>query len=377
MRIRRITVHEVIVRAHHGAIETPGLDKPLHKLPHLGSSAWSIQFDEVPKAVLELECDDGTIGLGEFYRGHDWPTVEAIATELLGRDLRRLNRQALPFAKLREYDGFEVAIWDAYARAHQLRVVDLLGGPVRSRVPVGAWSGQRTPDEIGDVARWYHALGYTCLKLKCDLDDDVVAWCTTIADAAPGMQVVLDPNERFEQLHHARRIADRLADIGNVLCLEDPLPHWMRHEYAALRTASRVPVVRHIALPYPILGNRIEDIVTAVQNHEVDAFNINAGLADFQRMDHVAAIAGLPTFHGSEIDLGILEAAYLHSCAAAASCTWPSDIFGRNIRSHDLLAEPLELQPPYALLPDGIGLGVDLDHDAVAEHRTTRKEYLA
>ena len=374
-RIARIVVHEVVVPAHPGAIESPGLNKPLHKLPIKGQQTWTVQFDEVAKAILELEVEDGTIGLGELYRDHDWRTVDSIARQLLELDIDELCRQDLPFARCREYDGFETAIWDAYAKAHGMRVVDLLGGAVRDRVLISAWSGQRRTEEVGEVAAGYHEAGYRCLKFKCDLDDDVVGWCAAVAEHAPGLQVILDPNERFERPHEARRLAAALGEIGNILCLEDPIPHHMRAGYAELRRAGPIPIARHVALPYPSLGNRIDDALTAVSNGEVDGFNFNAGLADFQRLDHITDVAGLPCWHGGELDLGVLEAAYMHSCAAARSCTWPSEILGRSIRSHDLLAQPLELQPPYAVLPSGPGLGVELDHNALAEYRTEKREY--
>ncbi|MCI0428489.1 MAG: hypothetical protein L0Z46_10785, partial [Nitrospiraceae bacterium] len=92
--------------------------------------------------------------------------------------------------------------------------------------------------------------------------------------------------------------------------------------------------------------------------------------AKFQCLDHVAAAAGLPCWHGSEVDLGILEAMYVHSCAAAQSCVWPSDIFGKLIRRHDLLTKPLEISPPYVRLPEGLGLGVELGEEAVKEYQT-------
>ncbi|HVK20803.1 MAG TPA: mandelate racemase/muconate lactonizing enzyme family protein, partial [Actinokineospora sp.] len=259
MRIVRVTATEVVVRANPGAIESPGLNKPLHKIPVRGTKSWTHQFDELPKVVIELELADGTVGLGELYRSHDWMTVDGIANVLLGQDIRELCRQDLPFAKVREHDGFEIAIWDAYAKLHGLRVVDLLGGPVRDRVAVGAWTGIRRDDEVGPLAKHYADLGFTCLKFKCSLDDDIVAWAAAVAGAAPGMQVIFDPNERFERPYETRRLAIRLAEIGNVLCLEDPIPHWMRDEYAELRRTSPVPIVRHIALPYPVLGNRIQD----------------------------------------------------------------------------------------------------------------------
>jgi muconate cycloisomerase len=75
-------------------------------------------------------------------------------------------------------------------------------------------------------------------------------------------------------------------------------------------------------------------------------------------------------WHGSEIDLGILEAMYIHQVSATQNCIWPSDIFGRLIRSHDLLKEPLKIEPPYAYLPEGLGLGIALDEEAIASFKT-------
>jgi muconate cycloisomerase len=230
---------------------------------------------------------------------------------------------------------------------------------------------------MGGVARDFLQKGFTTLKLKCSLEDDVVAWCSSIADEAPGMRVVLDPNERFESVADARRIGTALARIGNVLCLEDPIPQWMLAEWRELRQAVDIPVARHVSLPYTSVGNRLSDAITAIRYGTVDGFNFNAGLADFQRLEHVADVAALPCWHGSEVDLGILEAAYVHSCAAARSCRWPSDIFGRHIRAHDLLRVPLALEAPYVQLPPGPGLGVELDEEALAHFRVDEREYVA
>jgi muconate cycloisomerase len=197
MIIRKITATEVIVPARPGSVNSPALDRPLHKLPVAGEPAWSKQFDEIPKCVLELELESGIVGLGELYRDHDWRSVEGIARSLLGAPLDALPRQALPIAWCREYDGFECAIWDAYAKTVGVRMVDLLGGPVRERVPIGAWSGHRRLEEIGPLAEGFASRGYDCIKFKCDLADDVVGWCRAIGDTAPGMQVILDPNERW------------------------------------------------------------------------------------------------------------------------------------------------------------------------------------
>ena len=375
MKIERIEATEVIVPAHPGTINSPGLDRPLHKIASKGRAAWSRQFDEVPKLILRIHWSDGLVGLGECYRDHDWSVVDAIAEGLIGCRMEELVLQALPIATSREYDGFECALWDSYAKAHGMPLVDLLGGPVRSRVLVGAWSGHRRPDDVGPLAAGFAAQGFTCLKLKCDLGDDVIGWCRAIADAAPGLRVILDPNERWERSAEARRRLAALAEVGNVLCVEDPIPRWMTDEYRELRGFSTIGIVLHVSLPYAAHGQRIEDAVVAVQRRSVDGFNFNGGLAGFRRLDAIADAAGLPCWHGSELDLGVLEASYLHACAAAPSCRWPSDIFGRLIRSHDLLTAPLAIDPPYAEVPTGPGLGVELDEDAVRAHRTQERSY--
>jgi muconate cycloisomerase len=374
-RIVRIVATEVVVPAKAGTINSPGIDQPLHKLPVAGQASWTVQFDRLPKCVLEMHLDDGVVGLGELYRDHDWRVVEGVARRLLGKPLEDLPRQQLPIALCREYDGFECAIWDALAKRHGLPLVELLGSAVRQEIRVGAWSGHRTLAEIRPLAARFREAGYDCIKFKCDLEDDVAGWCRLIREEAPGMQVILDPNERWQSPAEARVRIETLREIGNVLCLEDPIPRWMLEEYARLRSNSPIGIVLHVSLPYIYHGQRAHDAIRALQARAVDGFNFNGGLVGFQQLDRIAWAAGLPCWHGSEIDLGILEAMYLHQCAAAASCTWPSDIFGRLIREHDLLTKPLELRPPLAALPSGPGLGVDLDRDAIRHYQTEVREF--
>jgi len=138
MKIINITAFEVIVPAHPGVINSEGLNKPLHKLPVGAKGGWSVQFDQVPKLIIKMTLDNGIVGWGELYRAHNWQMVEDISQLLIGVDLRDLSLQKLPFAFCREYDGFECAIYDAYARSIGVRVVDLLGGPVKEQIKVGA-----------------------------------------------------------------------------------------------------------------------------------------------------------------------------------------------------------------------------------------------
>jgi muconate cycloisomerase len=374
-RIISLTFHEVIVPAHPGVINSSGLDKPLHMLPVGGKSGWSVQFDELPKLLLRLELENGVQGWGEFYRDHNWQTIETISDQLLGADIASLCLQSLPIPLCREYDGFETAIWDAYARFLSIPLYQLLGGKVRDKVKISAWSSHRTMEEVGPWARQFQDQGFDCIKFKCDLEDDVVGWCSEIHKHAPGMNVILDPNQRWEGADEARKRLKELEKIGNVIALEDPLPRWQLQEYARLREFSAVPIILHVSLPYVYQGQRDYDAINAIMHHAVDGFNFNCGLAKFQKLDAIAATANLKCWHGSEIDLGILEHVYVHQAAAAPSCQWPSDIFGRMIRSHDLLKEPLNIAPPFAIVPDTPGHGAEPDMAEIEKRQVQTRTF--
>ena len=374
MKISKINLYEVVVPAKKGTIESSEINKPLHKLSQGTEMGWSIQFDELSKILISIELANGVIGWGECYRGNTIMAVKQVAQKFVGMSIEKIIRQQLPIPYTRIYDGFECALWDCFARLKNIRVVDLLGGPVREKIKVGSWSSHRTTAEVGEIASNFAALGYDCIKFKTDLEDDVAGWATAIKRAAPEMKIIFDPNERWISSAEVKTRIDALKEIGNTLCIEDPISRWKIEEYAQIRSYSPIPIVLHVSLPYVDHGQRVHDAIRAIQHQAIDGFNFNCGFAHFQKLDHIATAAELPCWHGSEIDLGIMEAMYLHSCAAAHSCEWPSDIFGTLIRSHDLLKQSLRIEPPFAFLPEGIGLGVEPDLEAINEYLINKIE---
>lgn len=368
-RIKQFDFTEVIVPAKSGVINSPTLNKPLHMLPVGAKAAWSTQFDELPKLIVQMSLDNGTVGYGEFLRDHNRQLVIEIAQNLIGQSVENLCLQQLPISLCREYDGFECVIWDAVAKLRGIPMHEMLGGALQDKIKVSAWSSHRTLDEVGPWVRQYQDLGYTHIKFKADLEDDVVGMCARIKEQAPDMKIIFDPNQRFENLGEAKKIIRGLERIGNVSILEDPIPIWMLQDYKVLREFTDIKIIRHISLPYIWQGQRQHDVINALIHHAVDGFNFNGGLSGFHRLAQVAHCANMYFWHGSEVDLGILEALYVHQIAATANGIWPSDIFGRLIRSHDLLKEPLQIKPPYVEIPTGPGLGIELDMDAVEKYR--------
>src|SRR5581483_306719 len=89
----------------------------------------------------------------------------------------------------------------------------------------------------------------------------------------------------------------------------------------------------------------------------------------FVELANLAGLDGKACWHGSEVDCGILEVSALHACAAAPACTIPSDLFGELVRVDDLIEPGIRFELGNALVPQGPGLGVELDREALARHR--------
>ncbi|WP_202867334.1 enolase C-terminal domain-like protein [Kribbella pittospori] len=74
---------------------------------------------------------------------------------------------------------------------------------------------------------------------------------------------------------------------------------------------------------------------------------------------------------GTSIETGIGTAASLHLACAAPGVTWGSELFGPKLFAEEILRTPLRYEDGSLHLPDGPGLGVELDHDAVPALRRT------
>ena len=370
MRIIAIEKIKVVVPARADAVNSPEVRDPMHMLVMEGKPAWQVQFDEIWKYLYRVQTDEGLEGWGESYRGVNPQVVDGIIAGLVGKDPMKMNLRALPIAWSREYDGFEAAIFDLVGKKLGVPAYQLLGGAFREWVDVDYWTGRRSAADAVRKATEAHRRGFKGIKFKCNLEDDVVAWAEKIrAECGPAFRLVLDPNTRFERPAEVLRFSRQLEAVGNVECLEDPVPRWNLGWYRLLREKTSIPIALHVALPYIELGQMIQDAIRAIQLEAVDYFNFNCGIANFVRLSDIAEAAGIPCWHGSEVDLGVLEASYVHACAAARNCTLRSDIFGDLIREDDLIVDLLEIQDGRVRVPQKPGLGVEVDLKAVEKYR--------
>jgi len=260
------------------------------------------------------------------------------------------------------YPAFEMALIDILGKRYDQPAHWFLGGAIRSRVPADYWIGHQTPEDAAKNTHLAVARGFKGMKMKCTGDEPLVARCRAIWEVAgPEFELTIDPNQRFWRLNEAIEMARELVKYGKVKVFEDPMAKWNLDWYRMLREQGIVPVALHLGSP--------TDIASAIKAEAVDYLNLGGSMVQFVRNAAMAHAAGIPCWHGSGNDLGIMEMSYLHAASAARSCILGSDFVGSWTRQNDLLIEGIQFDDGYALVPDKPGLGCELDMDALEKYR--------
>ena len=134
---------------------------------------------------------------------------------------------------------------------------------------------------------------------------------------------------------------------------EDPIPKEDFDEYARLRQEMQgtgIPLALHLG--------RADDLRRAIDGGCIDVVNASPlSMVTFVEMAAMAEAAGIPCWHGSGNDCGPMDLAYVHACAAAPSCTLPSDIMGNRLHVEHFLDRAHRLRRGLGLAPGGAGPG--------------------
>jgi L-alanine-DL-glutamate epimerase-like enolase superfamily enzyme len=215
--------------------------------------------------------------------------------------------------------------------------------------------------------------GVKCLKVKVGLDlaGDLARVRAVRELAGPDVTITVDSNCGWS-VTTARLALERLRPL-NLLVAEQPIAPGDVHAMAYLREVGGIPIMADESV------FTLADAWNVTRAHAADVISVypgkNGGIAASIEIVHVAQAAGLACHVGSNLELGVGSAAMLHlACAVPAidSVSYPADILGPHYHEADLLKQPLALNPDGARVPDGPGLGVEIDEDQLARFRVDR-----
>jgi galactonate dehydratase len=339
---------------------------------------------------VRVESDEGAVGWGEASL-EGWAEAvdgafEALRDRFLGHDPFRIEDvfqigyrggfyRGGPVL-MSALAGLEQALWDLKGRALGLPAWEMMGGRVRDRVRAYAWIGGDRPDEIGEAAAARRAQGFSAVKMNAtaELDwigtpksfDEVIARVEAAQGA--GMDVGLDFHGRVHR-PMAKQLAKALEPLG-LLFIEEPLLSENPEGLAQLAQLVSTPIALgerlHSRWDFkPFFEARAVDIIQPDLSH-------CGGILEGRRIAAMAEAYDVAV--APHCPLGPLAlAACLQVAATAPNVALQEMSLGIHYNvGGDLYTfckdpAPLTASDGWLAVPQGPGLGIDIDEDAVRE----------
>jgi glucarate dehydratase len=280
----------------------------------------------------------------------------------------------------RVFSPFEVACLDVQGRVAGRPVADLLGGPVRDRVPFSAylfykWAAHpgAAPDRWGEALdtdgivaqarRMVGEYGFTAIKLKGGVmpPEEEVEAVLALRAAFPGTPLRLDPNAAWT-VDTSLKVARALD--GVLEYLEDPTPG--QEGMAAVARQAPMPLATNMCVV------AFDELPAAVARDAVQVVLSDhhywGGLRRSTLLAGICDTFGLGLSMHSNSHLGISLAAMVHLAAATPNLTYACDTHWpwKDPDQDVVVPGALEFRDGSVAVPTGPGLGVDLDRDRLA-----------
>lgn len=340
--------------------------------------------------IVKLTGSDGTAGWGSaaFHGGETTARIAArLGNELIGRNafaveanwqdlFRKGYRLGTTGSHMAALGGLDIALWDLKGRALSAPVWELLGGRIRDRVPMYSSLMKRglpAAEEIERVARRMEQ-GYRAVKFHTGVhwglgagDDNTVEIVGAVRDAFGGrknLEIMVDLNHAYT-VSDAIRVGRKLEGL-EVTWMEEPIAPWDYAGYDRLQHALDLPIAAG-EQEYNLWQFR--DLMT-VAHVDVVQPNITScgGFTQGKKIAALAEAFNVPLhFHNTEPTL--TTAAHLHLWATSPMCGGVHEYYGEDehpLRDvTPLLAEPLDVVNGHLAVPDGPGLGVEVDEALV------------
>jgi muconate cycloisomerase len=331
--------------------------------------------------IIRLRLKNGVEGIGEAATlgGPRWAeeSVEAIkanidtylAPALLGRraDLFVAGAAVMAAAAKRNYAAkaaIETAMFDAVGKTLGLPISALLGGAVRTSIPVLWTLASGDPaQEIEEAEQKISLRLHRTFKIKigAQTPEQDMARLQLISRALRDRATLIaDVNQAWDETT-AKTFLPRLRDIGIAL-VEQPVPAWNISALARLRQNAGGP---------PLLADECvfsaHDMLAVAQANAADAVSLklvkHGGLLALKDVAAIAQAAGIGLYGGCLLESSIGSAAHLQVFATLPTLAWGCEHFGPQILVDDLVETPLRYENFEVHLPTGAGLGLVVDED--------------
>lgn len=301
-----------------------------------------------------------------------WPAIEGLEPLEIQSIHARMDRAAKghPYAKA----ALDIAVFDLAGRSRGVPVSDLLGGRVRDRIPLCHSLGIMEDDPALDEAQQAISEGIRTIKVKTGVDAkrDVRIVGKLRQRLGDGVGIRVDANEGYRRVSEAVAITEEMVRSAGILLCEQPVPGARGCAQVAHRVSVPVMVDESAWTTHDILE------IAELGGVELISLYVTkpGGLWPAHQQAVVAEAVGLMSDIGGSIEMGIGNAANLQLGAATPIAELPSvcpvsapagaraGIAG-NYYTDDVIIEPLNLADGCLVVPDGPGLGIEVDEEKI------------
>jgi L-alanine-DL-glutamate epimerase-like enolase superfamily enzyme len=353
---------------------------------------WTVRggfLDAINHLIVRIHTDDGFVGYGEgcaledpsipYHQlverhfkdeliGKNPFNVARIVADLEAKEMLLFENTVGPLNVAEE--AIEIALYDIIGKALNTPIYNLLGGLQRDRIPVD-WIIGIGLDPVSTAEQARHAAhqGFQVIKLKGgrDVGHDLARVQAVREAVGPKVRIRVDWNQALTP-KQAVRVINQMDEYGLYMA-EQPTPSWDLRGLAYVRQNVTVPILADESLWTP------HDAIRIIQADAADALFVylykSPGLYRSAIISHIADSAGLGTAFCNVFGLGIGTAAGLHLSAARQinyfECGYHGILYAQD--NEDLLVEPIGFADGHWSVPQGPGLGVEVDEDKLEKCR--------
>ena len=359
-----------------------------HELDEPFQSSFS-QFNRRTACLVEVICEDGTIGWGECLGPHrlNAAAVEAMRPLLLGRDPGLIEPLTLNiYSQFRDQgqsgiavtalSGIDVALWDIKGKRLGAPIHALLGGAFRKSIPAYATGAFRRlkgdrPAALAAETGGYVREGFSAVKIKIGFGvaEDIAAIKAVREAIGPETGFMIDANHGYDAIE-AVALGNAVAHLG-IGWFEEPVVPEDFAGYRKVRAGQPIPVAGGETW-HMRWGFHAAFMAGAVDIAQPDVCGVG-GFTEAKKIADMAAafsVRLMPHVWGT----GIALAAALHYLAILPDVPprhEPRQPMLEFDRTHNpfrraVLTAPIEHAGGIVAVPDGPGLGIEVNREALA-----------
>ena len=351
------------------------------RLPFYGGERTILKRDAM---IIRVTTDSGLIGFapGPAHEAAAIQVRDVIGPFLHGRDPRDWQAAAAAFtgdAGLKKtYHAVEIAVLDVLARFEGCALSEVMGGRVRSRIKLYGSAGMyMSPEGYAAEAAAIQAMGFPAYKMRPALgpDRDLETVAKMRAATGEGFGLMIDAHSwwRMGDRSYTPETVARLASAFEAygpMWLEEPLPPDDHDAYRHLRTQTSLPIAtgeheQHLegfldlletgAADYRADGRLLPGRPVVVASRSPPPPRRRA-VASRSTAGARPSKSSLPRTSASA---GPRTSSSGSSIPATPTTGSPACI--RSRPADEILKEPLAIEDGYLTVPDGPGLGIEVD----------------